>query len=82
VTAATADSMSFKVGGKTITVSTAGAKVSKTVAGTRTNLTAGTHVLIKTYLPPAAKKTAKKVYIKRLPIAVEIVVLPAGSAFV
>jgi hypothetical protein len=81
VTAATSDSMSLKVKGKTVTISTAGAKVTQTVAGKRTNLTAGVHVLIRKLLPPAPKKKPKKVYVKRRVIAVEILLVPKTSAF-
>jgi hypothetical protein len=81
VSAATADSMSLKVNGKTVTVSTAGAKVTQSVPGTATNLTAGAHVLIKKFLVPKPKKKPKKAYLKRRPIAVEILVVPKTSAF-
>jgi RNase P/RNase MRP subunit p29 len=81
VSAVTSDSMSFKVYGKTVTVSTAGAKVTKTVPAKRSRLTAGAHVLIGRFFPPATKKKAKKAKVKRQVIAVEILLVPATSAF-
>jgi hypothetical protein len=81
VTSATPDSMTIKVKGKSVTVSTAGAKITKTVPGKPADLVAGAHVLIKTYLAPAPKKRPKNAPAKRQAIATEIVVLPATSAF-
>ena len=82
VASVTSSSITFKVKTKTVTFSTVGTKISKTIPGKRTNLTAGTHVLIKTFLPPAPKKKAKKKsFFKRQVIAIEILVLPATSAF-
>jgi hypothetical protein len=81
VTSVTSDSMTIKVKGKAVTISTAGAKVSKTVPGKRTNLTAGAHVLIRTLLGPAPKKQPNKPARKRQAIALHILVLPAASPF-
>jgi hypothetical protein len=81
VSAVTSDSMSFKVNGKTVTVSTVGAKVTKTVPAQRSRLTAGAHVLVRQYLSPAPKKKPKKAHVKRQVIAVEILLVPVTSAF-
>ena len=87
VSSVTADSLTIKLpSGKSLTISTAGAKVSKTIPSTRAKLVAGQHVLIK-WFPLAPKPQAKK---KKAParapaklqrIAVEIVAVPATSAF-
>jgi RNase P/RNase MRP subunit p29 len=81
VSAVTSDSMTFKAYGKTVTVSTAGAKVTTTVPAKRSRLTAGAHVLVRRFLAPAPKKKSKKARVKRHVIAVEILLVPATSAF-
>jgi hypothetical protein len=91
VRSVTADSMTFKLPtGKSLTVSTAGARVSKTIPATRAKLVAGQHVLIRWlyFAVPAKQKatqTKKKkkapVLRKRQRIATEIVAVAATSAF-
>ncbi|MDQ1466805.1 MAG: hypothetical protein QOH10_1220 [Actinomycetota bacterium] len=88
VTAVTADSMTFKLkNGKSLTISTVGATVSRTIPSTRAKLVPGQHVLIKWFpLRAAAKKPTNKKTPVRAPrklqrIAVEIVAVPAPSAF-
>ena len=81
VFSATPSSMTFKVKGKSVTISTTGAKISTTIPGKKTDLTAGKHVLIRSFLKAAPKKKPRKVFVKRQIIAVEILILPAASAF-
>ena len=86
VTAVTSDSMTVKgVGGKTVTISTVGAKIEKTAAGKRTALATGAHVIVRTYQAKAVRVKAHgrvKAHLVKPPrIAVEIVVLPAATAF-
>jgi hypothetical protein len=88
VTSVTADSMTFKLkNGKALTISTVGATVSKTIPSTRAKLVPGQHVLIKWFPPGAAakkptnKKTPVRAPRKLQRIAVEIVAVPAPSAF-
>ncbi|HTK17265.1 MAG TPA: hypothetical protein VL769_12785 [Acidimicrobiia bacterium] len=90
VRSVTSDSMTFKLpNGKSLTISTAGARVSKTIPSTRAKLVAGQHVLIRwqPFAAPAkqkAKKPAKKkapVIRKRQRVATEIVAVSATSAF-
>jgi hypothetical protein len=89
VRSVTSDSMTLKLlSGKSLTISTVGATVSKTIPSTRAKLVAGQHVLIK-WLPffapvkQKAKQQTKKALVprKRQRIATEIVVVPASSAF-
>ena len=91
VSSVTANSMTFKLpNGKSLTISTAGAKVSKTIPSTRAKLVAGQHVLVK-WLPFAlpkkaakTKTTKKKAAVparKFQHLAIEIVAVSASSAF-
>jgi len=89
VESVTANSMTFVLpNGKPLTISTAGAKIVQTIPGTKANLTVGKRVLVRSLLGPAPKKTKKT---KKKPgglvairkrVALEIVILPAASAFV
>jgi hypothetical protein len=91
VRSVTSDSMTFKLpSGKSLTISTAGAKVSKTVPSTRAKLFAGQHVLVKwLFFAAPAKQKAKQQTKKKTPvlarkrqrIATEIVAVTATSAF-
>jgi hypothetical protein len=87
VTAVTSETMTFRAqNGKPLTVSTVGAKIEKTVAGSRAKLIRGRHVLVKSKLAPVAKTTkkTKKTAAKTVPrrrVAIEIIALPNGSAF-
>jgi hypothetical protein len=87
VTSVTPDSMTFKSpNGKSVTMSTVGAHVSKTTPATKALLTAGQHVLVRTYLPPVKKaakpKQGKKArVVRRTRLALEVVILPTPSAF-
>jgi hypothetical protein len=87
VSSVTPDSMTFKAAnGKTVTISTFGAHISKTIPVTKALLKAGQHVLVRSRLGPVPKKT-KKVKgkkarpVKRSRLALEIVILPTPSAF-
>jgi hypothetical protein len=83
VSSVTADSMTFKLpSGRPLTISTAGARVVKTIPGKKVNLAAGKHVLVQWFLTPAKKKAknAKKAPV-RSRIALEIVVLPVATTF-
>ena len=85
VSAVTPDSMTFKArNGGTVKVSTIGAKVLKTIPGTRADLTANRPVLVQSYIAAPAKKPKKAGNAAAAPrrrIAVEIVVLPLATAF-
>jgi hypothetical protein len=91
VKSVTSDSMTFKLpSGKLLTISTAGARVSKTIPSTRAKLVAGQHVLVKWLRSAApakqkakqpAKKKAPVLARKRQRIATEIVAVAATSAF-
>jgi hypothetical protein len=91
VSSVTADSLTIKLpSGKSLALSTAGAKVSKTIPSTRAKLVAGQHVLVK-WLPFAlpkkaakTKTTKKKAAVparKFQRLAIEIVAVSASSAF-
>jgi hypothetical protein len=87
VKSVTSDSMTFKLpSGKLLTISTAGAHVSKTIPSTSATLVAGQHVLVR-WLPfavPAKQKTKKQAAVparKLQRIALEIVAVSASSAF-
>jgi len=87
VASVTPDSMTFKsANGKTVTISTFGAHISKTIPSTKALLKAGQHVLVRSRLGPVPKK-AKKVRgkkarpVRRPRLALEIVILPTPSAF-
>jgi hypothetical protein len=91
VRSVTADSMTFKLpSGKLLTISTAGARVSKTIPSTRAKLVAGQHVLVKwLFFAAPAKQKAKQQTKKKTPglarkrqrVATEIVAVAATSAF-
>jgi hypothetical protein len=79
----TANTMTLKLqGGKTVTISTGGAKIEKTTPGPKTNITKGRRVFVRSYLLPAPKRKRKtKRPVTRRRVALEIVVLPVGTAF-
>jgi len=83
VTSVTSDSMVFKGrNGRSVTISTVGAVVRKTVPATKAKLTAGSHVLVRAFFAAAATKKVgakKKARAKRVRVAVEIVVLPGDT---
>jgi hypothetical protein len=84
VASVTANSMTFKVGGRSVTVLTTGARILKTIPAKRVDLTVGKHVLVRSLLAPAAKKTTKTkkaAVVPRRRIALEIVILPLNTAF-
>jgi hypothetical protein len=85
VTAVTSDSMTIKGSrGKVVTISTVGAKIEKTARGTRSSLVKGTRVIVRTYQGRAVRRKVKgkKARLVKPPrAAVEIVVLPSGTAF-
>jgi hypothetical protein len=87
VASATADSMTFVFpNGKAVTISTTGAKIVQTFPGKKVNLTVGKRVMVRSILGPAPKKTKKKkkaggLAAVRKRVALEVVVLPAASAF-
>lgn len=84
VASVTANSMTFNLGGGSLTVLTTGARILKTIPGKRVDLATGKRVLVRAYLPPAVKKTkkAKKAAaVVRRRIALEIVILPLDTAF-
>jgi len=85
----TADSMTFKLpNGRPLTISTAGARVVKTIPGKKVNLATGKHVRVQWFLtrpqkPAKNAKNAKNAKKKpvRFRIALEIVVLPVATTF-
>jgi hypothetical protein len=87
VTSVTPGSMKVKLpSGRVVTISTTGANIRKTRPALKSQITKGRRVLVKTILLPAPKRKAKakakaKRPIVRRPIALEIVVLPVGTAF-
>jgi hypothetical protein len=84
VASVTANSMTFKLGRITVTVLTTGARILKTVPAKPVDLTVGKHVLVRSYLPAAVKKTKKTkkgAAVLRRRIALEIVMLPLDTAF-
>jgi hypothetical protein len=85
VTSVTPGSMKVRLpSGQIVTISTTGAYIRKTRPALKAQITKGRRVLVKTILLPAPKRKGKakaKRPIVRRPIALEIVVLPVGTAF-
>jgi hypothetical protein len=85
VTSVTPGSMKVRLpSSQIVTISTTGANIRKTRPALKSQITKGRRVLVKTILLPAPKRKAKakvKRPIVRRPIALEIVVLPVGTAF-
>jgi hypothetical protein len=89
VSSVTANAMTFKLpNGKSLAISTAGAKVSKTIPSTQAKLVSGQHVLVKWVpftlpaKPTKGKKKKAAVPARKLQrIAIEIVAVSASSAF-
>lgn len=65
--------------GKSTTISTAGAKILKTVRATKADLTTGRLVIVRTLLSPP-KKTTKPGVLTRVLLAYEVLVLPANRS--
>jgi hypothetical protein len=84
VASVTANSMTFDLGGRSVTVSTTGARILKTIPAKRSDLKGGTHVVMRSVLPPplkTAKKAKKAAVVPRRRVALEIVILPVDTAF-
>jgi hypothetical protein len=86
VSSVTANSMTFKLpNGRPLTISTAGARVVRTIPGKRVNLATGKHVLVQWFHTPPLKKAKNAKNAKKAPvrfrIALEIVVLPVATTF-